>query len=84
MNLNAPSFDKIVDGTKTIELRLYDEKRQAIKLGDVIEFSKNGSGEKVQRKVVALLNFPTFENLIDFLPLQNSVMRVVLPTRRLP
>ena len=70
MRLNAPSFDKIVDGSKTIELRLLDDKRKAVKLGDVIEFVKEGTSETVQRKVMALLNFPDFESLIDYLPLQ--------------
>ena len=33
-------YEKIKNGTKTIEFRLYDEKRQHIKIGDKIEFSK--------------------------------------------
>ena len=69
MGLNAPSFDKIVDGSKTIELRLYDDKRREIKIGDVIEFSKIDSKDKVRRKVTALLNFADFEAMIDCLPL---------------
>ena len=69
MGLNAPSFNKIVDGSKTIELRLYDEKRREIKLGDIIEFSKVDGNETIKRKVTALLNFQNFEALIDCLPL---------------
>lgn len=33
-------FERIKNGTKTVEYRLYDEKRQQIKIGDKIEFSK--------------------------------------------
>jgi len=69
MRLNTSSFNKIVDGSKTIELRLLDDKRKAVRLGDVVEFVKEGTTETVQRKVVALLNFPDFETLIDYLPL---------------
>ncbi len=40
MKLNKSPFERIKNGTKTIEFRLYDEKRQQIKVGDKIEFSK--------------------------------------------
>lgn len=32
-------FEKIKSGSKTIEMRLFDEKRQRISVGDFIEFS---------------------------------------------
>ena len=40
MKLNESPFERIKNGKKTIEFRLYDEKRQQIKIGDKIEFSK--------------------------------------------
>ena len=40
MRLNESPFERIKNGTKTIEFRLYDEKRSQIKIGDKIEFSK--------------------------------------------
>ncbi len=40
MRLNPTYYDYIVKGTKRIEIRLYDEKRQKIKVGDTIKFSK--------------------------------------------
>ena len=39
MKLKRSPFEKIKDGSKTIELRLYDEKRQKVKIGDFIEFT---------------------------------------------
>lgn len=36
--LNNFPFEKIANGTKTIELRLYDEKRQKLNVGDEIVF----------------------------------------------
>ena len=40
MKLKESPFERIKNGTKTIEFRLYDEKRKQIKIGDKIEFSK--------------------------------------------
>ena len=40
MKLNESPFEMIKNGTKTIEFRLYDEKRQGVKIVDKIEFSK--------------------------------------------
>ena len=39
MNLNNRPFKSIKEGTKTIELRLNDEKRSLLKVGDEIEFT---------------------------------------------
>ena len=38
MKLNRDPFEKIKSGSKTIEMRLFDEKRQRISVGDFIEF----------------------------------------------
>ena len=54
MRLHDEPFKLIKAGTKTIELRLYDEKRQEIKVGDEIEFTSRATGEKQVTKVVAL------------------------------
>lgn len=40
MKLQESPFERIKNGTKTVEFRLYDEKRSKIKIGDQIEFSK--------------------------------------------
>ena len=64
MNLQPKYFDFIKNGTKRIELRLYDEKRQQIKLGDGIEFSKS-ENEKFKTKVIGLLRYETFSDLFN-------------------
>ena len=38
MKLKPEPFQKMREGKKTIELRLYDEKRQKVQVGDQIEF----------------------------------------------
>jgi ASC-1-like (ASCH) protein len=64
MKLNESPFEKIKNGTKTIEFRLFDEKRQQIKVGDKIEFSKLPDlHEKILVDVVELYREDTFENL---------------------
>ena len=64
MKLNESPFERIKNGTKTIEFRLYDEKRQQIKVGDQIEFSKLPDlQEKLLVDVVELYREDTFENL---------------------
>ena len=64
MKLNESPFERIKDGTKTIEFRLYDEKRQTVKIGDKIEFSKLPNlQEKLLVDVIDLYREDTFENL---------------------
>ena len=43
--LNEEPFKKIEAGTKTVELRLYDEKRRLLKTNDYIEFT-NPDGKR--------------------------------------
>ena len=70
MKLNPDPFLKIANGTKTIELRLNDDKRRLIKVGDYIEFTNVENGEKkIQVKVVNLHRFKSFEELYSVLPL---------------
>ena len=44
LRLHDEPFNLIKNGTKTIELRLYDEKRREIHEGDNIEFTNNING----------------------------------------
>ena len=69
MKLHASPFEKIRSGHKTIELRLFDEKRQKIKAGDVIEFTNTSSGEKIRVTVKKLHRFESFAQLYKALPL---------------
>ena len=64
MNLQPKYFDFIKGGTKRIELRLYDEKRQSIQLGDIIEFAKSDN-EKFKAEVVGLLRYDSFADLFE-------------------
>ena len=64
MKLNENPFERIKNGTKTVEFRLYDEKRRKIKIGDQIEFSKLPDlQETILVDVLDLYRDNTFENL---------------------
>lgn len=69
MNLDDGPFEKIANGSKTIEMRLNDERRQGLKEGDFVTFTNNASGEKIVAKVVALHKFADFEELYKTLDL---------------
>lgn len=66
MHLEEEPFVKIASGKKTVEIRLYDEKRREIEVGDTIEFFY---GEKsLLTRVVSLSRFKSFFDLFVALP----------------
>lgn len=70
MNLNPSPFEMIKLGRKTIELRLYDEKRQGIEVGDYITFANTENElDTLTAKVVNLYVFKSFVELYENLPL---------------
>lgn len=64
MNLQPKYFDFMKEGTKRIELRLYDEKRSRIELGDIIKFSKS-ENDKLKAEVIGLLRYNSFKDLFE-------------------
>jgi len=72
MGLQSEPFEKIRSGKKTIELRLFDEKRKTIQLGDIIEFQKQPEEqETIRTEVMALLRYQTFAELFDDFPIES-------------
>ena len=67
MNLKKSPFEMIKSGYKTIELRLYDEKRALINVNDEIVFSCGN--ETLTVKVLALHRFENFDALYQSLDL---------------
>ena len=70
MKLNPLPFEMINKGQKTIELRLFDEKRRQIKIGDEIVFTDKQSGQTLRTIVSNLYRFADFEELYHSLPLK--------------
>ena len=70
MSLQPVPFEKIKNGTKTVEMRLNDEKRRLIKVGDTIEFTNAADSNCTVRCIVTgLFPFDSFADLYRTLSL---------------
>lgn len=70
MKLNPRPFSLIADGIKTIELRLLDEKRKKITIGDTLVFKNtHDASSEISCVVTKLHIFNNFEELYSSLPL---------------
>lgn len=66
MKLQPKYFNYILNGTKRIELRLNDEKRQTIKVGDTIKFLKEPNlDEFFLVKVIELIKYNSFLEMFN-------------------
>ena len=68
MKLNPEPFSLIKSGRKRYELRLYDEKRRALTLGDEIRFTNTATGKMLTVTVIGLHVYKSFTELYDALP----------------
>lgn len=63
-HLKEEPFYLIESGKKTVEMRLYDEKRQLLKIGDYIIFkNKNDESKMIKTKILKLHRFKSFNEL---------------------
>ena len=70
MKLDDEHFKKAKEGTKIIELRLFDKKRREIQLGDGIEFTNSLNEQaKIDAEVIGIINYNSFSELIDDFPI---------------
>lgn len=70
LNLSPQPFAMMQSGRKTIELRLWDEKRSQIRVGDTLRFvHTDDSSRTLTATVLALHRFPDFAALYAALPL---------------
>lgn len=77
-HLAKTPFEAIESGKKTFELRLYDEKRRQLKVGDVIEFFCDHTDKKLLRKVNNLFVFDSFSDLFASLGTGENVCGAVM------
>lgn len=64
MHLNDDMFEAVKAGTKTVEIRLFDEKRKHVDIGDYIDFRKaSDETQHVLRKVTNIDLAETFERM---------------------
>ena len=60
MSLAAGAFKAVAAGSKTVEMRLYDEKRKKLRVGDVIEFCNIDTHEVISCRVISLVRCKDF------------------------
>lgn len=65
MRLNDEPFQLVKEGTKTIEVRLNDTKRQKIQSGDFITFTNLKSAEQITVEVIGVEVFTSFQALLN-------------------
>ena len=64
MRLHAEPFYKFKDGIKTIEVRLFDEKRRKINVWDHIRFTnRDNTSETLFTQVDEIFRYSTFNDL---------------------
>ncbi|MFD2211892.1 ASCH domain-containing protein [Virgibacillus halophilus] len=69
MGLYSEYFQSIREGKKIVEVRLNDEKRRKIKVGDAIEFIKvPQQDEFLKVQVIDLKSYDTFEAMYNDIP----------------
>ncbi|HEY1097186.1 MAG TPA: ASCH domain-containing protein [Alphaproteobacteria bacterium] len=67
MRLQPKPFERIKSGLKKIELRIHDEKRRALKVGDGIVFRKRPDEvEELSVRITDLLVYPSFSDLLGY------------------
>lgn len=84
MGLYEEPFQSMKSGRKTVEIRLYDEKRRKLNVGDTITFTKvPRKDETLKVKVLRLRMYPTFKEMYESIPASDmdavgdSVMEMV-------
>ena len=72
MALHETYFESIKKGRKKVEVRLNDEKRRKVKVGDLIEFiSVPNQDESLTVRVSELRTYNTFEEMYQDIPFKD-------------
>ena len=71
MKLQNDPFEKIKLGKKILEVRLFDEKRRNIKIWDDIVFVNVENNDQIFVKVVDLMKYESFHDLLNDFNIQN-------------
>lgn len=73
LNVKKKYYNLLKSGQKIIELRLFDKKRQQIKINDTIEFSNlSNPDDKFQARVIDLHRAKNFISLCQIIDCQKA------------
>ncbi|MCR5078852.1 MAG: dihydrofolate reductase [Bacilli bacterium] len=61
-------FEAMKYGQKDIEMRLYDEKRRTLDVGDRLHFENRETGERLSRTILGLAPFDSFDTIYASFP----------------
>jgi len=65
VHLHPEVFDIVLQGKKNVEVRVNDEKRRQLKVGDTLLFLKRPDDvEKIRVKITKLVLFPNFVEVV--------------------
>jgi ASC-1-like (ASCH) protein len=71
MGLYGEYFQSIIKGKKKVEVRLNDEKRRKIEIGDTIEFIKiPEQDETLKVQVIGIRKYDTFKEMYEDIPFE--------------
>ena len=70
LRLHPEPFALIKSGRKCIESRLYDEKRQAFQIGDILIFISRKDSDEIKTIITNIYHHPTFIELFSKQPLE--------------
>ncbi len=63
MRLESYPFDLFKNRKKSVEMRLFDDKRKKLKVGDLIIFKNKENGEEIISEIYGLKTYKTFDEL---------------------
>ena len=63
MNLCPKPFNTMKNGYKKVEMRLFDERRKNLKIGDLIRFTNTETKEELLAEICDLKSFKSFKEL---------------------
>jgi ASC-1-like (ASCH) protein len=73
MKLSEPHFTNTKNNKKTVEIRIYDDKRKKLKINDIITFKNSENNKSFKRKIKNIKVFNSFEKAIKYAKLKNCL-----------
>ena len=71
VHLHPDVFELVIQGEKDVEVRVNDEKRRKLKVGDTLLFLKRPDDqESIKALVKKLVTFSSFQEVIDAYPMK--------------
>lgn len=76
VHLHKEVFDIVKNGVKDVEIRVNDEKRRKLNVGDTLIFINSGDeNEKIKAKVTALVHFNDFTEVADYYKMEKIYLK---------